>query len=143
MRKLDCLAGLSPREVGWVPAAAEHEMALFSAPRQTESTHRKQQILVHLRGRVHAELTEGPCDGSTGWRRLLGRSVFGTQRRNLSGTAEQATVPICSGSRVLHGGDTLLSRTPVREVEGHQDRGRAVSLLSKKIRRIQGTMVTH
>lgn len=49
-----------------MPVATDHEMALFSAPRRTESTHRKQQVLVHLRGQVHAELTEGPCDGSTG-----------------------------------------------------------------------------
>lgn len=33
------------------------------------------------------------------------------QIRNLNRTAEQAAVPSCSGSWVLHGGDTLLSQT--------------------------------
>lgn len=42
-----------------MPAATKHEMALSSAPRRTESTHRKQQILMHFRGQVHTELTEG------------------------------------------------------------------------------------
>jgi hypothetical protein len=61
--------------------------------------------------------------GARNWRHLLGGSVSTMQMKNLGRTAEQSTVPICSGSQVLRGGDTLLSQTQSSHVDSCNTHG--------------------
>lgn len=48
LRKCDCLAVRSLREVRWMQAAVEHEMLLFSPHHRTEGTHEKPRLLMHF-----------------------------------------------------------------------------------------------